>query len=624
MTSGPLARLLGSPGRAALLAAALAFTVHLGALANGFANDDEIVVAADPALRSPATLLPRLAEPYWPGSYGADVGSWRPLTTAVFGVAWWAGGGAPWPFHLAGILLHAAASALVVLVLASLLAPATAGLAGLLFAVHPVHVEAVANVVGLAEPLSACLALAAVGLHARGGERDGPGRAAAVALLYLLAVLAKEGAVVLPGLVLLVDAARRELGLRDLGGYLRRRAWTWAGLVAALAAGLLLRTAVLGGVTGATYPPGMAVLEEVPRIWTLATVWPHWVRLLVFPVDLAADYGPGILTVAYGWTPAGVLGVALALGALAGAWVAWRRGALLGRGRDSARAYGLAVVWVGLAVLPVANVFFSAPVLLAERTLYLASVGAVAGLATALAAAADRAPRLASVAAVALLAVFAVRSVDRVPAWRDSEAVMATLLEEHPESGWAWWSWSRQLAAEGRVPEARRALAAAVQLLNSEPQVGLDVGSHLLATGHPDQARLFLERAWRERPGWYSAAALLASLELRQGRPEEAFRLARAAAELAPDNPSAHHLVAESLAAAGRWNEAVRARRRSLEHGFADRWRAWATLAGELGAVGDTAAARAAVDSARLRAVTPDARARLDSLARALTPNPLD
>ena len=61
MSSSPLTRWLEPPLRAALVAAGLAFVVHLGVLGNGFANDDELVVAADPALRTLAELPERLA-----------------------------------------------------------------------------------------------------------------------------------------------------------------------------------------------------------------------------------------------------------------------------------------------------------------------------------------------------------------------------------------------------------------------------------------------------------------------------------------------------------------------------------------------------------------------------------
>jgi len=593
---------LASLPRAAALAGLLGVLVHLGALGNGFAHDDELVVAADEGLRSLSGLPARLAEPYWPTDSGADVGSWRPLTTGVFGLTWVASGGAPWAFHAVAILLHGLAAAGVVLVLGALTAPMVAAWAGLVFAVHPVHVEAVANVVGLAEPLSAVFALAALGVHLRGPERTGPRRAAVVAGLYALAVLGKEGAVVLPGLLVLVDAARREVRLGELGAYLRRRGLLLVLLTLTLAGLLGARTQVLGGIGGATHPPGAGVLADIPRIWTLATVWPHYLRLLVFPLELAADYSPGILPVAWGWTLPGLLGVGLALGALGVAWLSWRRGPALDDDPASPRLYGLGLVWVGLALLPVANVLFLAPVLLAERTLYLASVGASLALGAAFVHLGRRRPRAAGVAAVLMVVFFGARTVERVPTWRSSTVMATTLLDEHPESGYGWWSLGRRLAREGRPDEALQALGVATQLLNSEPQISLDVGAHLLATGDTGPARFFLERVGRERPRWYSPFGLLAALELQSERPERALPLAREAVELRPGNPSMHHLLGRALSGAGRPMEAARARERALELGFAGGWRAWGDLARDRAAAGDPAGARRALDTAASRA----------------------
>src|SRR6185503_20425583 len=78
----------------------------------------------------------------------------------------------------------------------------TALLGGLVFAVHPIHVEAVANVAGRAELLAAGFALGAWLAHRRGQRVLAP-------LLYLLAVLSKEGAVLAPALFLLDDLHRR-------------------------------------------------------------------------------------------------------------------------------------------------------------------------------------------------------------------------------------------------------------------------------------------------------------------------------------------------------------------------------------------------------------------------------
>ena len=86
-------------------------------------------------------------------------------------------------FHLTNLLLHSAVSALVFLLATRLIGPNWgAGLAGLLFAVHPVHSEVVSGIVEQAELLSSLLALGAFWIwtndstHRRSPAPRGPGR----------------------------------------------------------------------------------------------------------------------------------------------------------------------------------------------------------------------------------------------------------------------------------------------------------------------------------------------------------------------------------------------------------------------------------------------------------------
>jgi len=162
---------LGSPLRdsrsAALLVGILAALVFANSLANEYAYDDRHIIVDNTAIHSLETLPGSLVTPYWPTAYGRELGLWRPVTTGAFGVQWMLGGGSPLLFHLVNVLGHAAASVLVLVLLAHLMSLPAALAAGLLFAVHPVHVEAVANVVGFSEVFSTAALLAACLVHVR-------------------------------------------------------------------------------------------------------------------------------------------------------------------------------------------------------------------------------------------------------------------------------------------------------------------------------------------------------------------------------------------------------------------------------------------------------------------------
>ncbi len=89
--------------------------------------------------------------PYWPATPDeSSAGLYRPAAVVSYAVDWTVSGGRPWWFHVVNVLLHGLVTALVVVVAGAWLLPVGALGAALLFAIHPVHVEAVENVVGRA------------------------------------------------------------------------------------------------------------------------------------------------------------------------------------------------------------------------------------------------------------------------------------------------------------------------------------------------------------------------------------------------------------------------------------------------------------------------------------------
>jgi len=598
-----------TPPRAAALSAGLAILVHVGALRNGFAYDDLILIVGDPGIRQLDGLGARLMQPSWPAAFGDEIGAWRPVTTGAWALVWALTGGGSVAFHAFGVLLHAAVTALGVLVFAELVPLFVALGAGLLFAVHPVHTEAVANVAGSAELISATFVMLAALVHLQAGRRYSTLRVAAVAGLYAAAVLAKEGAAVLPLLLFLLDGARRDVDIRAPLEYIRSRGGLLAALSVTLAGILLLRMDAVGAVAASSSPPGGEILREASRIWTVFTTWPHYVRLLFYPATLGADYGPGVIPVALHWSANAILGAMIGLVAFGGAALVWGRTTPLGATgapTASGRIVPFSLLWIAAALLPVANVVYLGPVFVAERTLYLASWGAaliVAWLCVAL----SEERRWAGPVALSLVVLAgSARTVERVPDWSDTETIMQALIEDRPESGTAWMHLGRRLAAQGRPDDALTAFAYAVALLNSEYRPITEVSAHLLAMGRNDAARPLLRRAWAEHPEWYTAPGLLAAVELNAGRPADAVPAARAAIALQPGNASMHHLLAQALSSLERWEDAAVARRASIRWGFTDRGRSWLALSRDEWHAGRVDVASASLDSASVRTLTAD------------------
>ena len=609
----------------ALLCALLAVLVHANTLGNRFAYDDVHILTENEEIQDARNLPALMLEPYWPGDWGEELGLWRPGTTLALGLQWalWQDRGMP--YHLVNVLAHALATALVVLLLARL-APVPAALfGGLVFAVHPVHVEAVANIVGLAEIQAAVFFLAACLLHLRaagaltGSASYGIRRTLGVAALYMGAFLTKESAVTLPGVIFLLDAARERIGLAELGAYLRRRWTLYAVLAGAAAAVLAARFAVLGSLARPLGPLGGDLLQQgVPRIWTVAGIWTHYVRLMVFPLDLSADYSPEVLPIALSWNPLGAAGLLLALTFLALAWASWRDRDLAA-GSTSARLVGFGVIWFVITVSPISNVFFLAGVLLAERTLYLPSVGAVAVAGWLLACLLRERPRAAWALTGVVVLLMGTRTWTRNPTWQHTGTVFETMIADYPQSGRSQWVLGDLFYMQGRVPESLRAYRAAIGILGGHHQLVTEIGKKLIGADKHRAARFVLHYAWREEPEWGVAPGYLAISHFQEEEWAEAERFARVSLAADPDQGVVSHVLAGVLAERGEFAEAVTWRENAIRNGEGHSWQQWLALARLRLTVGDSAGAMMARDSARARAASED---QLRQVERTFEPYP--
>ena len=431
-------------GYGAIVTAVVALGCYVLALGNGFAFDDVVLIPGDPRVVN-AQLQTLLLTPYW---NDPALSLYRPLTSLSFAIDWFIGGGSPAWFHFANVLWHLAASMLTYVLLLRYFSIGAALLGAVVFAAHPVHVEAVANVVGRAEMIAATFVLAACVLWPLMTQRAA--RAVITGVLYLLALAAKESAAVLPALLVILDFADSEWSFATIRTYLKRRAPELATLVVTFALYMLLRSSVLGAVGPSRLDPSIEVLNSAwHRILTALQAWPVAARIFFYPVTLLADYGPRILLPINSWNSLAVLGATLVIALVGGGVVAMINGR---------RVWALALLWFPIAILPVSNLLIPIGVLLAERTLYLPSVAvafAFAGLFTIGSRREDwRKPIFALAVVVPLL--FAIRAMIRVPEWKSTDTILMALIRDRPDAFRGQWHKARMARARGDAEEALR------------------------------------------------------------------------------------------------------------------------------------------------------------------------
>ncbi len=408
----------------------VALAASLAGFWNVFAHDDVSMIAENLRLQSLSNAGEILTSPYWPPPYAPEL--YRPVASLLLTLQYAIGDGAPVVFRVVSYLLYAWVAVALFGLAKSFLPRRVAIAVAVLFAAHPVHVEAVALGVNQGELMVGLLAVFMVGYYVK-ARRAGDLEIhdwVVLASLYATAALTKENGFILPGLLLAADLTLvNDRPLREEVGRLWRGRLVLAGVGAALIA---LRTAVLAGnFVGTFTAEALTGLTLSQRALTMLQVVPMWFRLLTWPAHLQVDYSPNEINASTHFGSAEAAGLAVLLSAVAIAWWARKRAPLV--------TFGLA--WCAVALIPVSNVLVPTSVVLAERTLFLPSIGfllAAGGLGAYLLgnpkwpALHNRRLLVGACSVVALLGI--ARSAERHTVWRNNAHLWLVSVNDAPNS----------------------------------------------------------------------------------------------------------------------------------------------------------------------------------------------
>jgi hypothetical protein len=372
-------------------------------LANDFVDwDDRALVYGNPNLNPPTwTGLDR----HW--NHPSDPSNQSMYDPMVYSL-WWVlahAGMKPAIFHGANLLVHWLSACVVLEILLQLrLSPWPAGIGAMLFAIHPLQTEAVAWATGMKDLLSGLLALGAIWQYLVATQGKGRWRNYFLAsVLYVLALLSKPSAVVVPGLVWVLDVVI--FGRSWKRSLLRMVPWLVLG---AATIGIAIAIQKIHDI-----PPTPAWLR--PLIAGDALTF--YLYKLIVPVHLSFDYGR---------TPTAVLNdphhplywtwlVPVALAAIL--WKSKKR-MLIGAGL---------IFFVGLLpVLGLATFIYQIYSTVADRYVYVPMLGVAMGAAWVI----ERLGRARVYAAsAAVLAILAAVCFAQAGVWKNTQTLF--------ENGWA-------------------------------------------------------------------------------------------------------------------------------------------------------------------------------------------
>lgn len=429
--------------------------------------DDVAIVHEDPRVLAPSRWGELWTRPYFdPHVVNTPDKLYRPLMSTSFAIEYSLHGDRPWAFHLVNLLLQMGVAAAVAALGVRLGGLGVGWIAGLLFAVHPVHVEAVAGLVGRCELACALATIVGILLFLRDGPLSA-GRIAAIWACFVIALLSKEQGILFPLLLLAAAPLRRSVALPEADRPARLAliavlCWTLAAyfLVRERIAPLFWSRSLLDWDVN---PMVRSVGRD--RLLMPLVLLGRYAALLVFPRKLSIDYGAMVI----GWKvnphdPYLYLGTSVAL--------IWLMATIVSLAR---RRYAMLFCLISIAVcyLMVGNVISLIGTIFGERLIYLPSVFFVIAAALAMA----RLPTRVAVPLVVIVALLgAARTYTYARRWNDrvqfyeynmavqprSERIYSLLWNEYEDLG-DWTDASRVAElARVRLPECWQSYAMCV------------------------------------------------------------------------------------------------------------------------------------------------------------------
>jgi len=359
-----------------LIIIAVTYFVFNNSLQNGFVFDDESVVVNNPSIQNPDNVLK-----YFTGEEGFHkvIGKYyRPIVSSSYLMDFSIWGMDPYGFHLTNIIIHIISCLLLFRILSLMFSRYKYrnlfSLFGtLIFAVHPIHTEAVTWICGRTDSIVTMFFFASflfyilfTGYSHHGNidkrsDQDNSGNYLYLILsllFYVFGLLSKEMIVTMPVIILLYDFVYRKKNLQ----YLKENYLSYLLFIAVTGIYLLIRESVLSGVPDRDSYLYFFNKDTEVVFWTMIKTIPVYFRLLFAPFGLLYHYN-GVITDSSSILDFSALLSLIFIFALIGLSVFFYK-------RDSIISF--CILFFLVTLLPVMNIIPTMN-LMAERFLYLTS-----------------------------------------------------------------------------------------------------------------------------------------------------------------------------------------------------------------------------------------------------------
>ncbi len=442
----------------------ISFLLYAHTLTHGFVFDDEIVLVNNQHVTGGIDRLDEIwTTNYLNGYQGFNDALYRPMSQTVFNLVYSFFGDDPWPYHAFNILLYAF---LVVLAYRLFIRvhpqkKAIVFWGCLLFAVHPIHTEVVANIKSLDELLALFFGLLASFFALRFHEK--PQALAGVLLAYAAALFSKESAIVfavlIPAFFFFGHAVMPRRQFAILTGSLTLLSLLWYAWHAHVIASM--PRAVDTGLFDAVSNSIVGIEDPFIRLTTGLWLVTKYALKLIFPWPLLGDYSFNSIP------PVSLLSFRFAVTLLFFGTSAF----LFFKGFLKKRALSLSLLLFFTAIIPLSNVLVYIGTTFAERLVFTASVALVPLVVYLL-------PKLKEKWQPALLFLiipFAGMSLWRASEWKNNFSLFKADAQRNPDSYRTHYNYATALSAQVQEKATTENEKASVELAIAEYKKALAI-----------------------------------------------------------------------------------------------------------------------------------------------------
>lgn len=504
------------------LVAILSFLMYVNTLTLDYALDDRMMIVDNKFTKEGIKGIGKIvANDAFTGFFGTQKslvagGRYRPLTQVMFAVEYQFFGLNPFIGHLINLLLFISISVLLFHVLRKLLAPyqragwlgSLALLTTLLFVVHPVHTEVVANIKGRDELMSLFGSLLALWFAMRYVEKGKIMDLCWMFLSFLMAVFSKENALTFFAVIPLVFYFFQKPSVRQ---YL----FVMGGLLMASVFFLAVRYQVVGGMLNKAIAPEILnnPFINVPKSTAIATViytWGKYLLLTLFPHPLTHDYYPFQIPYFQFSNPLILFLVLFFIGVVVIAILGLRKKKL----------WSFAILFALITFSVQSNLIFNIGTFMNERFIFVPSIGMVLLMALAIWQLSARKNLAKGIGLVFLVLIlgYSAKTISRNMVWKNDKTLFLTDVKVSKNSI------KCNVSAGGM----------SMELAKAEP----DTSKKMLFV---NQGFAYLEKAQQLHPGNYFAWFLMGSgyVELRDWK--HALSYFEKAYQINPENKDAYN-----------------------------------------------------------------------------------